>query len=51
MYEHSFPTDLSLQSCLEYGIGLIHDGLSDEELKKVKKLYQQGFIRVLVVAQ
>lgn len=39
----------SLRSTLEYGIGFIHDGLTDREIKFLKTIYKQGLIRVLVV--
>lgn len=39
----------SLESTLEYGVGFLHDGMSDQEKDFVKDLYSSGKIRVLIV--
>jgi len=43
-------TEKTLISCLEYGIGLIHDGMTDREIAVVKQLFKQDKIRVLVTS-
>jgi len=44
-------SEASLKSCLQYGIGFIHDGLTEKECRLVKQLYKKGSIRVLLVMQ
>ena len=39
------------KSCLEYGIGIIHDGLTKQEISLTKQLFQRNAIRLLVVTQ
>lgn len=46
---HNQISEQTLQSTLPKGVGFIHDGLSDSELRFVKRLYKDGLIRVLVV--
>jgi pre-mRNA-splicing helicase BRR2 len=36
---------------LEYGIGILHDGLTTAEVSLVKRLYTEGQIRILVISQ
>jgi hypothetical protein len=43
-------SDQTLKSCVEFGIGILHDGLKDKEIIEVLSLYQQGHVKVLVVA-
>lgn len=42
-------TEASLQTCLRYGIGFIHDGLTESETATIKRLYKANSIRILVV--
>ena len=42
-------TEQTLVTCLQYGIGIIHDGLTEKEIQIVKQLYNDGSIRVLIV--
>uniref|UniRef100_A0A0G4G6Z2 Uncharacterized protein n=1 Tax=Chromera velia CCMP2878 TaxID=1169474 RepID=A0A0G4G6Z2_9ALVE len=41
----------ALKQSLEYGVGFIHEGLSEFEREKVEALYSQGLIQVLVCTQ
>ncbi|CAD7928197.1 unnamed protein product [Amoebophrya sp. A120] len=41
----------SLRNCLEYGVGYIHEGFSQEEMNFVCKLYRAGALQVLVASQ
>jgi replicative superfamily II helicase len=43
-------TETSLISALEYGIGIIHDGLTSSEISTVKRLYDNKIIRLLVIS-
>lgn len=43
-------TEETLKNTLEYGVGYLHDGLTQKERQYVKQLYTQGIIRILVVA-
>jgi pre-mRNA-splicing helicase BRR2 len=40
-----------LISALEYGIGIIHDGLTSSEINTVKRLYENKVIKLLVISQ
>jgi pre-mRNA-splicing helicase BRR2 len=40
--------DQTLKSTLEYGVGILHDGISDEEKAYVIRLYQSRQIMLLV---
>ena len=40
---------MTLLQTLEYGVGFLHDGLSDKEISYIKQIYKQGLIRVLIV--
>ena len=40
---------MTLQKTLEHGVGMMHDGMSEEEVKYIKQIFKQGIIRVLVV--
>lgn len=42
-------SETSTKRCLEHGIGVIHDGLSKQEINLVKQLFNKGAIRLLVV--
>lgn len=42
-------SEQTLRSTLEYGVGFLHDGMSDSEKDFIKNLYKLGTIRVLVV--
>jgi len=44
-------TETSLASALEYGIGILHDGLTIAEISIVKKLYAEKRIRLLIISQ
>jgi len=44
-------TETSTKRCLEHGIGIIHDGLSKNEITLMKRLFNIGAIRLLVVTQ
>lgn len=44
-------SETSLASALEYGIGLLHDGLTTAEINLVKRLYSEGTIRLLVISE
>ncbi|CDW82626.1 u5 small nuclear ribonucleoprotein 200 kda helicase [Stylonychia lemnae] len=39
----------TLISSMEYGIGFLHDGMSNAEIAFIKQLYSQGIFRVLIV--
>lgn len=43
-------SEKTLISCLEYGIGLIHDGMTDREIQTVKQLFKAGVIKVLIAS-
>ena len=43
-------SEQTLKSCLEFGIGIVHDGLSEREINLIKHLYKEGTIRVMVIA-
>lgn len=43
--------ETSLASALEYGIGLLHDGLTIAETNLVKRLYTEGLIKLLVISE
>ena len=38
-----------MRTTLEHGIGILHDGMNDSEMTFMKKLYQEGSIRLLIV--
>jgi pre-mRNA-splicing helicase BRR2 len=40
--------DRVIQHCLYHGVGILHEGLTAESLTKISKLYQEGYIQVLV---
>lgn len=42
-------SEQTLRSTLEYGVGFLHDGMSDSEKDFIKNLYKLGTVRVLVV--
>jgi len=44
-------SELSTRRCLEHGIGIIHEGLSKQEIALMKKLFKEGAIRILIVTQ
>ena len=44
-------SELSTRRCLEHGIGIIHEGLSKQEVSLMKKLFKEGAIRILLVTQ
>lgn len=44
-------TEISLKRCLQFGVGILHEGLSKRETKLVEKLYQQNVVKILVVTQ
>lgn len=41
--------DDTLLATMQYGIGLLHDGMSNAEIQFIKQLYQQGLFKVLIV--
>lgn len=42
-------SEVTVRTTLEHGIGILHDGMSDQEKSLIKRLYQEGSIRLLVV--
>lgn len=44
-------SERTLKSCLDYGIGFIHDGMTGREISSVKSLFQNGSIRLIVVQE
>lgn len=46
----SIFTEKTLQGCLEYGVGIIHDGMTEREIHQMRTLYRTGVIRVLIVS-
>lgn len=40
--EFAKVTETSLASSLEYGIGILHDGLTNQEVTLVKRLFTEG---------
>ena len=48
--DNSIFTEKTLQGCLEYGIGFIHDGMTDREIHSMRALYLTGVMRLLIVS-
>lgn len=46
---HKHVSEQTLRSSLEYGFGILHDGMTESEKAFLKRLYTEGTIRVLVV--
>ena len=42
-------SEQTLLTSLQYGIGIIHDGMTEREIQTVKQLYFEGNITVLIV--
>ena len=42
-------SERTLQSCLDYGIGFIHDGMTSREIFHIKSMFKQGAIRLIIV--
>ena len=43
--------EVSLKRCLEYGIGMVHDGMTKAEINLMKQLFTRGLVRLLVATQ
>ena len=43
-------SEKALLACLDFGVGFIHDGMSDREISLIKQLYCESKIRLLVVS-